>query len=239
MKHTVRYLIVFLTLCSGLLCADVFSLFPFRGGGIASGVDNALHGSQLWTEEVNINGRALELEVSLVNRSLRDALQDLRGQYKQGAAAANSNSVLFEVPLESGARKRYYLVALNGIIPMLQFSMVLPKNFKNSRSGVWPAEFPLPPGAMPQTVMRLPKRHSVFGSFTSPYPPQQALADFSRNLEGRGWKSIGNESRSSRYASGEVFLREGKNEIIVLSIQNAPSGSGSSGSVYWRKLSGK
>ena len=111
---------------------------------------------------------------------------------------------------------------------MLQFSMVLPKNFQNRRAGVWPAEFPLPPGAMPQTVMRLPKRNSVFGSFTSPYPPQQALADFSRDLEGRGWKSMANESRSSRYASGEVFLREGKNEIIVVSVQNAPSGSGSS-----------
>lgn len=239
MKQIVLYTVFFLTLCGGLLRADVFSLFPFRGSGIASGVDNALQGASLWTEEVNINGRTLELEVALVDRSLQDALRDLRGKFRKGAAAANSNSVLFEVPLESGARKRYYLVALNGIIPMLQFSMVLPKNFSSRSTGVWPAEFPLPPGALPQTVMRLPKRHSVFGSFTSPYPAQQTLADFSRSLESGGWKSMANESRSSRYASGEVFLREGKNEIIVVSVQNAPSGSGSAGSVYWRKLSGK
>ena len=215
------------------------SLFPFRSGGAASGVGDVLHSSELWTEEVEINGHRLDLQVALVNKTLDQAVRDLRGQFKKGVAAANSNSLLFEVPMTSGARKRYFLVELNGMIPMLQFSLILPAGFKAHRSAVWPSELPLPPGAQPRTVMRLPKRNSVYGLFDSPFPPQQSLADLARNLEGCGWKSMGRESRSSMQASGEIFLQEKSRNIMVISVQNSASGGGSTGSVYLRKLSDK
>ena len=175
----------------------------------------------------------------MVDRTLEDALRDLRGQFKNGAAAVNSNSLLFEVPLASGARKRYYLVALKGMIPMLQFSLTLPRGFRKDGSGVWDSGLPLPPGGMPQTLMRFPKRNSVYGIFTSPYPAQQTLADLARGLEQQGWKNMGRETTSTIHASGEVFLRENSHEIMIVSVQNTPDGKGCSASLYFRKLSGK
>lgn len=236
MTRLFRSTAVFLLMtCGGLLRADVFSLFPFRSGAV-TGADSSVQSSPLWTEQVDINGRKLDLQVALVNKTMEQALRDLRGQFKQGAAAANSNSLLFEIPLDNGARKRYFLVSLKGMGPMLLFSLVLPPGFRNGSSSVWPAELPLPPGAMPGTVMRLPKRHSVYGMFNSPFPPQQSLSDLTRLLEGQGWKSMGRESRVSPQASGEIFLRDGKNEIMVISVQPAASGDGSTGSLYLRKI---
>ncbi|MBQ9335667.1 MAG: hypothetical protein IJS14_00015 [Lentisphaeria bacterium] len=240
MKITVKSILFLLLLfTAGQLSADVFSLFPGRSGAAASGVDGVLHGKPLWSEEVDINGSKLELEVAMIDRTLEEALRDLRGRFKDGAAAVNSNSLLFEVPLDSGARKRYYLVELKGMIPMLQFSITLPRGFRKANSGVWDPELPLPPGGMPQTFMRFPKRNSVYGVFTSPYPAQQTLADLVRGLEQQGWKNMGRETTSSVHASGEVFLREKSHEILIISTQDAPDGKGCSASIYLRKLSGK
>ena len=234
-----KLLILFLGAMCGSVRADVFSLFPFQSGRTASGVDNALHSSELWAEDVEINGHRLDLQVALVNKTLDQAVRDLRGLYKNGSAAMNSNSLLFEVPMASGARRRYFLVELKGMIPTLQFSLILPAGFKANKSAVWPSELPLPPGARARTVMRLPKRDSVYGLFDSPFPASQSLVDIARRLEGSGWKSMGQESRSSRQASGEVFLRENGRQIMVISVQDSASRSGSTGSVYLRKISGR
>ena len=239
MKSAIRTALLLLLISAGPLSADVFSLFPGRSGAAASGVDNTLHGNPLWSEEVDINGSKLELEVALVNRTLEEALHDLRGQFKNGAAAVNSNSLLFEIPLDSGARKRYYLVALKGMIPMLQFSLILPRNFRKDGAGAWHSDLPLAPGATPQTVMRFPKRNSVYGIFTSPFPAQQTLADLTRGLEQQGWMNMGRETTSSVHASGEVFLREKKHEIMIISVLDNPDGKGCSASLYFRKLSDK
>ncbi len=234
-----KLLILLLGAVCGPVQADVFSLFPFQSGGTASGVDNALHSSELWTEDVEINDHRLDLQVALVGKNLNQAVRDLRGLYKNGTAAMNSNSFLFEVPLASGARRRYFLVELKGMIPTLQFSLILPAGFKANKRAVWPSELPLPPGAQARTVMLLPKRNSVYGLFDSPFPASQSLADMARRLEGSGWKSMGQESRSSRQASGEVFLQENGRQIMVISVQDSASGRGSTGSVYLRKISGR
>ena len=237
MKYPARSAVFILLAACWPLAAEVFSLFPFRSGTMNLSADNAVHGSRLWTEEVDINGHAIELEVSLVKQTMQEAVRDLRGKFGNGAAAMNANSLLFEVPLASGAKKRYYLVELKGMIPMLCFSLVLPRNFRQSRSGSWPSELPLPPGAVSGTVMRFPKRSSVYGTFRSPFPPQQTLADLVRDLLNHDWKIMGRENTSSFQASGEIFLREKKQEILIVSVQN--SDSGSIGSLYLRRLSGK
>ena len=128
-KRWSAVLLILLSAWCGRIRADVFSLFPFQSGGSASGVDNALHSSELWSEEVEINGRRLDLQVALVNKDLNQAIRDLRGLYKNGSAAMNSNSLLFEVPMASGARRRYFLIELKGMIPTLQFSLILPAGF--------------------------------------------------------------------------------------------------------------
>lgn len=239
MKITVRSLIFLLVFSMLPLCADVFSLFPGRNGTAASGVDGTLHANQLWSEDVDINGFKLELEVAMVDRTLEEALRDLRGQFKNGAAAVNSNSLLFEVPLASGARKRYYLVALKGMIPMLQFSLTLPRGFRKDRAVGWDPELPMTAAWSAQTLMRFPKRNSIYGVFSSPYSAQQTLADLIRNLEQQGWKNMGRETTSSIHASGEVFLREKKQELMIVSVQDAPDGKGCTASLYLRKLSEK
>ena len=220
MKHPFCLILLLMSVLP--LRADVFSLYPFRGGG--GGVaefENALNGSRLWKEEVVINGHHLELEVALVNRTLEDVLREFRGQFKNGAAAKNSNSLLFEIPQSNGAKKRCYLVDLGGIIPMLQFSLLLPADFNRKNTvGLWDPELPLPPGASAQSLMRFPKRKSVYGTFQSPFSTRQTLPDMIRTLESRGWRNVGGETAVNADASGEVFLQEKRNEIIK-DIQNS------------------
>lgn len=217
--------------------ADVFSLWPFSGrSGSTAGVDNALQGEHLWSEEVIINGRSLTLEVTLVNRTLKEALQDLRGQYKAGSSAMNSNSLLFEVPLANGARKRFYLVEFGGIVPMIQFSMLLPATSLKGDAVAWPSELPLPGGATPVSVMEFPKRNSVYGSFRAPFSTRQTLSDLAVSLRSAGWKSMGKESDSPR-GSGDVFLRDKPSSILIIGIlpsQTNPSAS--TGTIYLRNL---
>ncbi len=219
------------------LSADVFSLWPFSGRtGGSSGVDRTLQGEHLWSEEVIINGRSLTLDVALINKTLRDALQDLRGQYKAGTSAMNSNSLLFEVPLANGARKRYYLVEFGGIVPMIQFSMLLPAASLKGDKVVWPSEFPLPGGATPVTVMEFPKRNSTYGTFRSPFSTRQTLSDLAGSLRNAGWKSMGKESDSPS-GSGDVFLRDKPSSILIIGVLPSSSNpSASAGTIYLRRL---
>ena len=122
---------------------------------------------------------------------------------------------------------------------MLQFSLTLPRGFRKGRTGDWDPALPMTAAWSPQTIMRFPKRNSVYGIFTSPFPAQQTLADLIRNLEQQGWKNVGRESTSSIHASGEVFLREKSHEIMIVSVQETSGGKGCSASLYLRKLSDK
>ncbi|MBO4648108.1 MAG: hypothetical protein J5806_08125 [Lentisphaeria bacterium] len=237
MKHPFCLILLLMNVLP--LHADVFSLYPFRGGG-GGGVaelENAASGSRLWKEEVVINGHHLELEVALVNRTLEDVLREFRGQFKNGAAAKNSNSLLFEIPQSNGAKKRCYLVDLGGIVPMLQFSLLLPADFNRKNTvGVWDPELPLPSGASAQSLMRFPKRKSIYGTFQSPFSIRQTLSDLVRTLESRGWRNVGGETAVNADAGGEVFLQEKRNEIMIISVKDLPDGRGSVGSLYLHKL---
>ena len=221
------------------LRADVFSLFPFRsGGGGISDLENAVNGNRLWSEEVVINGYRLELEVALVNRTLNEVLREFRARFRKGAAAMNSNSLLFEIPQANGSKKRCYLVELGGIVPMLQFSLLLPAGFRSKKKSTdWDQELPLPAGASVQTLMRFPNRKSIYGIFESPFASRQTLSDLVRSLETRGWRNMGGETAVNADASGEVFLREKRNEIMIISVRDLPGGRGSTGSLYLHKLS--
>ncbi|MBO7148184.1 MAG: hypothetical protein J6W81_10600 [Lentisphaeria bacterium] len=236
---SILFLLTFL-LISGMtaeLYGDVFSLWPFSGERLGSDVKNTLQGETLWTEEIKVNGRTLDMEVTLVQKTLRDALQDLRAIYKKGTAAANSNSLLFEIPLKNGSKQRYYLVELGGIVPMLQFSMHLPANFKKGKPSHWPQLLPLPPGGIPETVMEFPKRDSVYAMFSTPYQPEQVLSDLTRALQNRGWKNVGGETNTTPQASGEIFMKENPLEIVILTILPPnPQNRMTMGTMYHRKL---
>ena len=148
----------------------------------------------------------------------------------------NSNSLLFEVPLSNGARRRYYLVEFGGIIPMIQFSMLLPATSAKGGTVAWPSDFPLPGGARPLTVMEFPKRGSVYGAFSSPFASAQTLSDMAKSLQNAGWKSIGKESSASPLASGDVFLRDKPSAILIIGVSASPDSATSNGTIYLRRL---
>ena len=223
------------------LHADIFSLWPFRGSSSTSSQgDNAadiLEPQKLWTEKVVINGKNMEMGVALVDHTLRDALRLLRMKYPNAPFAANSSSVLFEVSLPNGFRRRIYLVGFAGKDTIVQFTMDVPPDLPETKIP-WPAELPLPPGASPVTVMRFPARNSVYGTFRSPYSDKQVLADLVKALRADGWESTGETKSSS--ASGDVFLRKDGSEMMILGTvmrgEEPSSSRGSRGTLYFRRL---
>lgn len=223
-----------------LLQADVFSLWPFSGkGSLSSGTGAVPEGVELWTEEISVNGRNMEMQITLVEQPLQDVLSGLKKRYKKfSALAGNSNSLLFEVPLRSGGKKRYYLVQVSGTQSMLLFSMELPGNFSSEKgSSFWPSGLVLPPGAKPGTVMKFPKRKALYGQFDSPYSAPEVIAQVDSLLKNSRWKAVANDN--NRFASGGLYLRDDGKEIMIFSVKDHDSASGKrgcSGTLYTRKL---
>ena len=236
-----RAFAILLFLLSGIpfiLQADVFSLWPFSGKGSlsASGVPE---GVELWTEDVSINGRNMEMQVSLIEQPLQDVLSGLKKRYRKfSALAGNSNSLLFEVPLKSGARKRFYLVAVSGVQSILLFSMELPGNFSSQKgSSFWPTELVLPPGAKPGTVMKFPKRKAIYGQFDSPFTAPEVISQVDTLLKNSRWTPVANDN--NRFATGGLYLRNDGKEIMIFSIKDHDRTSGKkgcAGTLYTRKL---
>ena len=224
----------------GMLHGDVFSLWPFSGKGSLHSDNLAiLEGVDLWTEDITLNGRNMEMQITLIERPLQVILAGLKKRYKNfSALAGNSNSLLFEVPRKSGIRKRYYLVAVSGMQSMLLFSMDLPRNFKpGNSSALWPSGLILPPGAKPGNVMKFSKRNAVYGQFDSPYSALQVISQINTQLKNSRWKAVADEN--SRFASGGVFLRDDGKEIIIFSVRDYPASSGKNGcagTLYSKKL---
>ena len=233
-------LLVCLLFCFSLH-ADIFSFWPFRGNSspfsASDDPTDILEPQKLWTEKVIINGKNMEMGVALVDRSLRDAVRLLRKKYPDAPFAANSNSVLLEVSLPNGFRRRVYLIGFAGKDTIVQFTMDVPSDLPESDIP-WPSELPLPPGASPVTVMRFPARKSVYGTFRSPYPGKQVLSDLARVLRADGWESAGEADSST--ASGDVYLRNDGSEMMILGTimreQEPSSSRGSRGTLYFRSL---
>lgn len=231
------FLLLFLSL---ELFGDVFSLWPFHGGGghsASSGesVTGILDPKKLWDENVVINGHSMTMGVSLVDLSLKDALHLLRGKYPDVPVAVNSNSVLMEVPLNNEMRRRIFLVAFDGISSILQFTMDIPKNNIRKAPPQWPPELPLPPGAKPLTVMRFPARKSWYGMFSSPFGKGLVVRDLSENLRAGGWESAGRESEAP-FASGDVFLSRDGSRLMIIGVQEQKGTDSSFGTIYLRDL---
>lgn len=224
------------------LRADVFSLWPFSGkGNLSSGASmhTALEGTDLWTENISLNGRKVDMQITLIERPLDEVISSLKKNHKNiSAIAGNSNSLLFEIPLGSGGKRRCYLAAVAGTRSMLLFSMDLPKNFKAANTGaLWPSALVLPPGAKPGTVMKFPGRKALYGQFESPYSAPEVISQMSTLLRNSRWKAVADDNH--RLASGGLFLRDDSREILIFSVKEHSPASGKrgcSGTIYTRKL---
>ena len=213
------------------LSAEVFSLWPFSGNE-SIGVEEATRPAPLWTEKVIVNGRSLELGVALNRNSLEVCRNNLRKLYPNASFAENANSLLAEIKLKNGLRRRIYLLAIDGIYPVISFSMDLPPS--GMKAGEWPSEFPLPPGATPVMTMRFPARNAVYGAFTSSFDVRQTLPSLASSLQSMGWSSVSGEHQNPLTGSGEIFLRNDSSSMLVIGLTPRKDG-GCFGTIYQRK----
>ena len=216
--------------------AEVFSLWPFSGHDerMSHSTDALLNPSVLWSEKIKANGMALEMRVALISTPFDFCLKTLRKHYPDAKFAGNEKNVVMERKLPSGGRERVLLIAVDGIYPVMQFTMVLPDKALVPKD--WPREFPLLPGAVPVNVMYFPKRNAVYGMFRSPMNVRTALPQLTSQLKSRGWQPMSAEN-SRGTGTGEVFLNESKKELLIIGFSNQENGSGCTGTLYKKPYS--
>ena len=231
-----KILSVFLFVIVLTVSAEVFSLWPFSGHDerISSSSDALLKPSELWSEKIKANGMDLNMRVALVSTPFNDCLALLRKNFPEAKFAANKKNVVMERKLKNGGRERTLLIAIDGIYPVMQFSLVLPDKAVLPKD--WPREFPLLPGASPVTVMYFPKRNAVYGMFRSPMNTRTALPQLISQLKSRGWQPVSNENALGT-GTGEIFLNESKKELLIIGFSNQKDGSGCTGTIYKKPYS--
>ena len=225
MKKTTVIIMLYL-LGLAVLHAEVYSLFPFgkRGGGSSS--DTAAHADALlspkkfWNEKVTVNGVAHELGISLVDMPMRDAAAALKKLYPKVPYAANSNSILMEIPLGKDLVKRVYLLELPGIFSVLEFSMEVPAKRPKGSSASWPQIFPLLSGAEDITTMAFPARNADYGTFTiHGATAAQLFTDVTARLKASGWKATVEGDGGDLYSgTGGVFMSEKPLRMLILGV---------------------
>ena len=213
------------------LSAEVFSLWPFSGNGMIV-PDEVAGNSPLWTENVIVNGQSLELGVSMNQNPLDLCFQNLRKMHPDAVFAANKESLLAEIKLKNGLRRRMLLLSVHGIYPVLSFSMDLPASDLKPKD--WPSEFPLPPGAKPQMTMRFPKREAVYGAFSSDFDVPQTLSSLGASLTAMGWKSVSGEHFDPSSGNGEIFMKENPSSLLIIGLTPRKDG-GCFGTLYQRR----
>ena len=214
------------------LSAEVFSLWPFSSGGGGGDLEDALKPVRLWSESVVVNGHSLELGISLIQNPLDVCYRNLRRLYPNARFAANSNSLLVELKQKNGIRRRLYLLSIEGVYPTIEFTMDLPA--EKLKPSHWPADFPLPPGSRPVTVMEFPKRNAVYGAFTSDFGIAQTLPNVASSLKNSGWNSVTNEHRDPSSGTGEVFMKQPPPSLMIIGFTPTKNG-GCLGTIYKRR----
>lgn len=216
--------------------AEVFSLWPFSGHDerMSNSADSLLKPAELWSERIQANGMDLDMRISLVSTPLNVCLKTLREAFPDAKFAANDKNIVMERELKNGMRERTLLIAIDGIYPVMQFSMILPDHALTPKD--WPREFPLLPGAKPVNVMYFPKRKAVYGMFQSDFPVKTALPMLVSKLQASGWSAISNEN-SQGTGTGEIFLNETKKEILIIGFSGNEDGTGCLGTLYKRPYS--
>jgi hypothetical protein len=232
-----KKILILACLCTACtLFAEVFSLWPFAGHDerMSSSAESLLNPAELWSEKIKVNGQDLEMKAALISSPLNVCLKLLREKFPDAKFAANDKNVVMERPLKNGGRERILLVSMDGIYPVMQFSMILPDHALTPKD--WPREFPLLPGAKPVNVMYFPKRNAVYGMFKGEYPVRTALPMLTSRLQSSGWAPVSNENAQGT-GTGEIFLNETKKEILIIGFTEDESGTSCLGTLYKRPYS--
>jgi hypothetical protein len=230
------------------LRADIFSIWPFGGGASAGSPDisaesaedtlaTLLDATQFWSEKVSINGKDMTMKISMSDQSLPLVRSSVLKLFPTAQAAGNESSLLLRRPLEDGGSQRIFLLQLRGMNPLLQFTTVLPKDMpRECPRSLWPAEFPVAPGATAFQLMKFPNRGSLFGTYeiaNSEVAP--VMDDLVAKIRNAGWAPATMEHADLFAGSGEVFMKKDPDALLLLGIVRDAAGAAQV-SFYTRKL---
>ena len=166
--------------------SDVFTLAPFKGGK-PWGAD-ILGGAELWQEPLNVNGLDVSMKLTLIDKDIVDSCRILKQSFPDAVFKINGESVFVEIKRENGGVERLYLVyAGGGLYPVIQFSMELPD--KIPANPEWPAELPAVSPDKITSVINLPDRNTLYGTFVSQLSSEQIYSDISAKMSASGWTS--------------------------------------------------
>jgi len=150
---------------------------------------DALGGSKLWTEPVEVNGVAVKMRITLQKQNLNELFAILKRQFPKARFRSNAESVLVEIPRLNGMVEKIYLVAIKGkTFSAIQFSLELPPNIPKSPE--WPRSLPIPGGAVPSETMDMPDRELEYGVFKTNMSPGAVMSEMTATMLARGWVEI-------------------------------------------------
>ena len=199
-----RTLAIILLFSAVVMNADVFTLAPYSGGK-AWGAD-ILGGQGLWSEPIVINGIKTSLSLKVLTIPFDDCLRILKQKVPKALFKVNGESILIEIKRNNGRHERVYIVKTDGVYSAIQFSMELP--LKMPKKPEWPSELPISPASKPITVISLPERDLLYGTYTSTMSPGRILNDAEATMTSKGWKPLGRG----------VFLKEKPMRIIMINV---------------------
>ena len=232
MKRKIVLLILFIGLAISLR-SEVFTLWPWKGGGTSSreslaetipGVGPVLH-----TEKMSVNGVDLELTVSAINTDFVTLTEFLLRTFQPENLQFGPGSVKTAYQIGGNLVERWLMVDGGPGKPVTFFRITSPE--KLPAPGEWPSELPeLPPGAAVEQIIRFPGRNAVYGSFrNSGGDPAALLRTVSDRLQLTGWTPLGREAETLSGGSGEIFLRSDEKKILWVNF-----GSNGAGAAYTR-----
>jgi hypothetical protein len=199
-------------------CGEVFTLRPtVSGGNNGAGMrlSDLPTGKSIMSEPVEVNGVKLKLEVKMLDISLADLLYQLKKLSAKIKIAVNSTSILATETMKNGMLKRLLFVHSGKGLPILCFSLMLPK--KIPKLLVWPQQLPKTADAIIRQYFYFPNRKAYYGVFSTAAYPADALREISGSLRANGWDAVSNED-SLPNGRGEIFFKQRPRSLMLVSI---------------------
>lgn len=171
--------------------AEVFTLSPFsrKGGGGAVDIFDAMGGAKLWSEPVVVNGIKTQMRLRLLKNDIKECFLTFKKQFPGCHFRSSPGALLIDFKLKDGTLERVYLVQMDGVYPVLQFSMTFPRGVPEKNDD-WPAELPIARASTVENTISLPERNVSYGSFTTTLTGDAALAEIGSSLVANGWTNL-------------------------------------------------
>ncbi len=211
-------LLIFFSCLTFSLCGEVFTLWPWKGGGTTSrgSLSDRIPelGPVLHTERMRVNGIDLELIVSAIHTDFATLAEFLLRTFQSENLRFGNGSVKVTYRVGENSVERWLMVDGGPGKAVTFFKIKAPEHIPAVVE--WPVELPeLPPGAIPEQIIYFPDRKAVYGSFrNSGGEPASLLRNVSDRLSLTGWTPLGREAETISGGSGEIFIRPDERRIL-------------------------